>query len=239
MSILIKFTWSLVFAMVFANQTLAKSPHEQDILSFIRELEANGNYAAIHHAIPNAKRPDRPVNQMTVGEVLSWQGSLTGVKSTAAGAYQFIHKTLKKLVNENDIPKTRVFDQSLQDQLARILMKACAPHLRAEQISKNYADCLAKIWAALPVTQGPKKGQSAYEGIAGNTALASVETYLDVLQGTKIDRASASAPLLQAAPEGPNIIIVQNRVAKINSALIKLGGNKSIHQFNFDPYALE
>ena len=121
---------------------------------------------------------------MRVGEVLDWQKRVraAGAPATAAGGYQVIYKTLRRLVTRHGIALDARFTPALQDRLARHLINECGPKgPRARH--PRYGNCLAGIWAALPLTSGPGKGRSAYYNLAGNRALTSPETLLALLAG--------------------------------------------------------
>ncbi len=119
---------------------------------------------------------------MSVGEVLDWQKSLGRVKSTATGGYQFIRPTLENLVRNHKIDRARLFDEDLQDHLAKLLIAKCG-YRNTQKDNVRFANCLAGIWAALPLVSGPNKGRSRYHNVAGNRAGITPETVLAFLAG--------------------------------------------------------
>jgi hypothetical protein len=159
---------------------IAETAKPEDMLRFIRHFEARGSYDRYYSGIKTP--PPKPLTQLTVGEVITWQKSLRGTKSTASGAYQFIRPTLERLVRKYKISRTRAFDEALQDQLAQLLISEC-PDRDLPKDNLRFGNCLATIWAALPVLTGPKKGQSHYKGVAGNRALTSPENVMAMLSG--------------------------------------------------------
>ena len=164
-----------------------------DLLRFIRALEAPRGYTDYERRIRIP--PPRPLTAMTVGEVLNWQVRVrrSGAPSTAAGGYQIIYPTLKRLVTKYEVSRTLRFDARLQDHLARLLIGECGqPGPRRNH--PRYGNCLAGIWAALPLTHGPNRGRSAYHGVAGNRALTHPDTVLDLLAGLPVDIASHGTP---------------------------------------------
>lgn len=157
----------------------AQARDGSNLLAFLRHHEAGGSYDRYYAKIKTA--PPAPLTQMTVGEVLAWQRSLGRVTSTAAGGYQIIKGTLADLIARGAVSPSERFDASTQDKLARHLIADCAPAQAKGDVA--FANCLAGIWAALPLVSGPKRGRSAYHGIAGNRARTSPESVLAVLQG--------------------------------------------------------
>ena len=168
-----------------------------DLLTFIRRLEAPRGYDDYERRIPIA--PPHPLTQMRLGEVLDWQRRVraAGAPSTAAGGYQIIYPTLLRLVQKHDLDLNAVFDAVLQDRLAQRLIAECGPRpkVTAQSAHRRFANCLAGIWAALPLTTGPGRGRSAYHGVAGNRALTSPETVLALLAGTPVDMRRAPQPV--------------------------------------------
>lgn len=122
-------------------------------------------------------RPPMPLTQMTIGEVMAFQNRMVaaGSESSAVGRYQFIRKTLKRLVDNSELPHDALFDRNVQDYLARLLMAECEFYTPQEH-ELEIANCLAQVWAAFPVATGKKAGRSYYDGIAGNRALVDVGT---------------------------------------------------------------
>ena len=178
----------LLATLVTLGLLTAGQPHHAapstttDLLTFIRALEAPRGYDDYERRIPIP--PPRPLTQMTVAEVLAWQRRVRAADaiSSAAGGYQIIYKTLNRLVDRNGIDRAALFDARMQDRLARLLISECG-RLGPPPEHRRYADCLAGIWAALPLTSGPKRGESAYRHIAGNRARTTPETVLALLQG--------------------------------------------------------
>lgn len=162
----------------------AETPKQDDMLRFIRHFEAGGSYDRYYTGIKSP--PPKPLTQLTVGEVLEWQKSLRGTKSTASGGYQFIRKTLARLVQQYNIPLETKFDAKLQDRLAQLLISEC-PNKDLPKDNLRFGNCLAAIWAALPVLTGPKKGESRYKGLAGNKALTTPDNVLAMLSGKEVN----------------------------------------------------
>lgn len=212
----------------------AKAQGDANLLTFIRVLEAGGQYDRYHADIPVS--PPRPLTSMTVGEVIAWQRSLSRVKSTAAGGYQIIRKTLEDIVARHGIDLSAQYDRAMQDRMARLLISQCAEEKRRGQLA--FANCLAGIWAALPLVSGPKRGKSAYQGIAGNKARTTPEKFLAVLAGANI------ADVEQIAPSGETIAYGEGAVKVSRRALVRSqvermanGAAGQSVVYTFDPYA--
>ncbi|GAA3860370.1 hypothetical protein [Celeribacter arenosi] len=129
-------------------------------------------YDAVQHG---AKRPPQKLpTDMTLGEVFAWIKATPG-QPHAIGRYQFIPKTLARVVTELDLgPKVR-FSPAVQDRLADVLLReAGLEAFRARTLSRHgFMNNLAKIWAGLPTSSG----KSHYHGYAGNRATITWEQF--------------------------------------------------------------
>ena len=182
---------------------------------------------------------------MTLGEVLDWQSRVrdAGAPSTAAGGYQVIRATLARLVRQHGLDRAALFDPAMQDRLARLLVAECGdpgPPSRHPHV----ADCLAGIWAALPLATGPRKGQSAYRGVAGNRALTDPETVLAVLGGRPVALPEGLPERGARAPADAAVLAFGAvRLRRIQSAVRAATGTgtltPSIRDWSLDPYAVD
>ncbi len=165
-----------------------------DLLTFIRHIEAGGGgYDAFEHRI--SVPPPKRLTAMRVDEVLAWQTRVraAGNPSTAAGGYQIIRQTLDRMVKNSTVSRTALFNADTQDRLARSLIGECGSS--AQRV--RFANCLAGIWAALPLVSGPNRGRSAHHGIAGNRAHTTPETILALLAGKPVPISRTSAARLR------------------------------------------
>ncbi len=164
-----------------------------DLLTFIRHIEAGGGYDAFEHRI--SVPPPKRLTAMRVDEVLAWQTRVraAGNPSTAAGGYQIIRQTLNRMVKNGTVSGTALFNADTQDRLARSLIGECGSS--AQRV--RFANCLAGIWAALPLVSGPNRGRSAHHGIAGNRAHTTPETILALLAGKPMPISRTSAARLR------------------------------------------
>ncbi len=148
----------------------ANTGTEKDLLDFIAAPESNGSYNVIFGG------EERDLTGMTVQQVLDLQETMksSGDASTAVGRYQFINKTLKGLIEENNIPKDRLFDESLQDELGQKLLerRGLKSFKKGSLSTDKFIENLAKEWAALPKD---KSGKSYYDGDGLNKSLVSYQ----------------------------------------------------------------
>ena len=226
----------LAFMLCLTGATVQAK--DQSLLSFIRHYEAGGSYDRYYAGITTP--PPKPLTAMTVGEVMAWQSSLRGVKSTASGGYQFIRKTLATLVVKNRIDKRAPFDAAMQDRLARLLIDDCAE--ARSRGDKPFANCLAGIWAALPLVSGPKRGRSAYHGVAGNKALTTPNRVLAVIAGTPFTAPARKHGQQQASRTvyaGGGVVLTRQQLIRRETRNIRENGKtgRSI-VYKHDPYAL-
>jgi len=235
----------LCLAALPALPTGAEVGTTTDLLTFVRHLEAPDGYDAYEARIPIA--PPKPLTSMTLAEVLAWQVRVrrSGAPSTAAGGYQIIYPTLQRLVRKYGIDRDARFDAGMQDRLARLLIAECGdrPALAATAAHSRYGNCLAGIWAALPLTAGRNRGRSAYHGVAGNRALTSPRIVLALLAGEPAPlRRGAGSARPDTVTEPPLAFgAVRVRMSDIDAAMrsaADTGGlTPSVHEWEFDPYA--
>ena len=170
----------VVFALLFACAIEARACNEDTMLEFIGSLEAPGGFDTVYYGARIA--PTRPITTMRVGEVLDWQRRTVrgGSVSSAAGRYQIVRPTLKRLVDTGVVSRDETFSPQVQTRLGRHLLRETG--YRAGDTSAATANRIAGVWAALPRIGGAGAGRSVYEGIAGNHALVKAGTYQGVLE---------------------------------------------------------
>jgi len=154
--------------------------NDVDFLNMMGNVEAPGGFGQVFGGVPIL--PPESLEEMTIGEVLDYQQRIRalGTLSSAVGRYQFIHETLRHLVAELGISPDLVFDGEVQTFLARALMAECGFY-ETDRDQIALANCLAGVWASLPVVEGPQRGRSAYAEDGLNRALVAPETVLAVL----------------------------------------------------------
>lgn len=175
---------TLVFVLA---SMLAGLVHAQDFgandapfLNLVGDVEGPRGFGDVYGGAPFF--PEKALDTMTIGQVLAYQRDLraAGTVSSAVARYQFIHTTLSSLVDRLELDTNLVFDGEVQTYLARHMMRDCGFYDRTTPLPA-LGDCLAHVWAALPLLSGPYAGRSAYHGIAGNAALLDPSTVRTVL----------------------------------------------------------
>jgi muramidase (phage lysozyme) len=157
-------------AMTVAMRAPYSRPHigadVEQIRYIIGQAESRRHgYDAVQHG---AKiRPSKPPTQMTIQEIYAWIDA-TPKQPHAIGRYQFIPKTLRRVVAQLNVPHSTQFTPTIQDALADILLEeAGLSAFQTGQMKRHdFMNNLAKIWAGLPNSTG----KSHYHGFAGNKA---------------------------------------------------------------------
>lgn len=158
------------------------------LLDLIGSLEGPKGYSDYYRGakIP----PPRPLENMTVGEVMAWQQRNKDVRSnSAAGRYQIINKTLGGLVGQGVLSLDEPFNARAQDRAAIALAdRRGLTRYRAGQISEQqFAQNLAMEWAAFPAATRdrrgrPAQGQSYYAGDGLNKSLTTLDRVLATIR---------------------------------------------------------
>lgn len=154
--------------------------NDVEFLNLMGNLEGLRGFGTVSDFAPIL--PERPLTEMTLAEVLDYQREIRemGTISSAVGRYQFIYLTLRDLVETHGISDELRFDEEIQTYLARFLMHHCGFYDAATR-DIHLANCLAGVWAALPLVSGPQRGQSAYADDRVNKAFVAPQIVLDVL----------------------------------------------------------
>ncbi len=152
----------------FPDATLGRlSGRDVDVIrALIMEAESRRDgYDAVQHGarIP----PPRPPTQMTIAQIYQWIEDTPG-QPHAIGKYQFVPKTLVRVVEKAGVDPGARFSPAVQDRLGDVLLsEAGLNRFRAGTLSRvAFMNNLAKIWAGLPNASG----KSHYHGYAGNKA---------------------------------------------------------------------
>ncbi|MGY6535547.1 MAG: hypothetical protein ACXIVG_09410 [Pararhodobacter sp.] len=149
-------------------------------LNLMGDVEAPRGFDTVSGFAPVP--PPLPLTEMTLEEVLRYQERIRamGTVSSAVGRYQFIYPTLRRLVDELGISGNLRFDAEVQTYLARFLMHDCGFFERQTPLPE-LGNCLAGVWAALPLVSGPRIGQSVYADDGINRALVAPEVVIEIL----------------------------------------------------------
>lgn len=187
------------------------------LLRFIYKTETGKTPPMCYEVIYAHKQHklDKPLTSMTLDEVVAAQRTWSRHHgSSAAGAPQFIRKTLRGLIAELGLLGSQRFTQDLQDRLAYHLLKrrGYEKFMSGRMSKTEFAKQLACEWASFPVlkgTQGQKcyvaRGQSYYAGDRLNKALVeprAVENLLDRVSATD-GHTEPSAPSRPQEPTEP------------------------------------
>lgn len=157
----------------------------KSLLNFIASHEAPEGYDQVYGG--SRLWPERNITGMTIDQVLAWQDAsvAVGSRSSAAGRYQIIRKTLRSLKGMLGLTGAEFFDPEMQDRMAFALLKGRGwADFAAGRVSEDrFGNAVAAEWASLPMLSGPKRGRSRYDGDGLNSALTSVEAYRKALRG--------------------------------------------------------
>ncbi len=161
-----------------------------DLLKFIRTAEARGNYNAIWLGIKHEDYPTKPLTEMTVKEVLDWQHSIDAkYRSEAAGAYQILEDTLRRIMKSRDASThgweySDLFDAARQDNFALLLIRGrgLQRYLDWHDSAEIFCSRLAMEWASLPLVSGPRKGHGYYDGDGLNKSNADPDEFLKIVR---------------------------------------------------------
>jgi hypothetical protein len=175
---------ALAFLLTPARLALANEMHfaanDTEFLNLLGQIEAPRGFGTVSDFAPLL--PERALYTLTIGEVLDYQRQIRalGTLSSAVGRYQFIYVTLYRLVESHRISEHLVFDPEVQTYLARFLMHDCGFYERMTPVIR-LGNCLANVWAALPLLSGPQVGKSAYSADGVNKALVAPDAVIEVL----------------------------------------------------------
>jgi len=145
----------------------------QTLLSFIVGAETSKGYDDYYSG--SVLTPPKPVTQMTVGEIKDWQrrSVAAGSESSAVGGIQMIASTLERTQQALGVSDDAIFDQALQNRFGEHLLegRGFSRWAAGGMSDEEFADGLAKEWAALPMFTGANRGLSAYanDGLNGHT----------------------------------------------------------------------
>ena len=183
----------------------------QKLLSVIYDVESDGDYDQWNYAAKNI--PETPITDMTVEQIMRYQGDENG---PAAGAGQIKFNTFKTLLKMDDgLLPTDVFTPEVQDHANNRLLdrRGFNAWSRGEKSSFDFANDLASEWAGLPLVRDTikttgevrKAGESRYgnntPGISANNWLSAVTSAF----GDEVpDQIGPSAPVYKSTPVFPN-----------------------------------
>jgi hypothetical protein len=165
------------------------------LLNFIGKAESNNNYNAYFRHANNSNNPE--LVSKSVNEILAFQDQFVaaGSPSSAAGKYQIIRQTLRRMVQQGKVAGSDPFNQETQDKLAVELMRQrqLNDFLAGTLDRDDFAVKLAMEWASMPVPKAVTRkdgrtvhpGQSYYAGDSLNKALVTVEAFRAAIDSAK------------------------------------------------------
>lgn len=187
-----------------------------ELLRFIRRAETGeDDQNEQYRKIIRHKETElpKPVTAYTIDELLAAQvGWGKKWKSSAAGAYQIIRKTLAGLKTSLKLSGNEKFSPDLQDRLGFALLQGRGwDKYAAGKLSRDaFATEIAKEWASMPVLKAMKganrqiaRGQSYYAGDGLNKSLVTPEEFEAVLDKARKQKAGPEPrePIRDAFPE--------------------------------------
>ena len=141
---------------------------KSEILDAVYEAESNSNYDQWHL---NAKNiPEKPLTEMTVEEIMRYQGDNKG---PAAGAGQIKFDTLQYLIDYGTIQPTDVFTVETQDKAHSRLLdrRGFQAWVSGEMSNTDFGQNVAKEYAGIPLLADEEvngvlrpRGSSRYGG---------------------------------------------------------------------------
>jgi len=157
-------------------ETISPTRKGNELLDFIGRLESSDNYNIV------VGGEIRPLTKMTVKEVRKLQKDRLDKKlDTAVGRYQIKQSTFEETARKLGIVENSLFDETLQDQMGRHLLKIRgfedfkAGKISTEELIKK----LSKEWAAISTD---KSNKSYYDNDGKNRALTNFKTIKDLLE---------------------------------------------------------
>lgn len=171
---------------------------QRNLLDFIYSIEGESDYNMWNHG--TEIRPDKPLTELTVKEVLHWQQrNRTELplerQFSAAGAGQIVYTTLSGLVRNGVINLDDLYNEETQDKAnLHLLNRRGYPAWKSGRIStEEFGNRLSMEWAALPVLQDTyhrkkrhrlKRGQGYHDGTSNNSAQVGANEFQSVLENS-------------------------------------------------------
>lgn len=144
---------------------------ERGLLDLIGKEGGAAGYDAVWNG--SKVQPNKPLSQMTLGEVKAWQAQSikAGSKSSAAGRYQFVSKTLAAQQASAGLKDTDLFNAENQDKLALNLLDAnktsgLTAWREGRATDAQFSDYVASQWALFKNSSG----RGTYDGDGLNKA---------------------------------------------------------------------
>lgn len=180
-------------------------------LDLIRSVEAPGGYGVVY--ANRQSRLPKPLVTMTINEVIAdgsrrSQDRTGGIKgSSAAGAFQFMQKTLTGLRDSLGLTGSELMTPDLQDRLGYqlLIQRGYKRYMAGTMSMADFGNELAEEWASFPLLKpqnGKRRGQSNYAGDGQNHVLIAPGPVEACLRAMRAESAlgAPNAPVLMPPP---------------------------------------
>jgi muramidase (phage lysozyme) len=178
------------------------------------------------------KKTDKPLSQMTIGEVKQLQKEMLAnpankMNSSAAGKYQIVGTTLRSLQKDMGVGDDALFDGKMQDSMATELLKRRglnsfqSGNMGAGQFQSN----LSKEWASIA---NPNTGRSYY-GQATGTSSQAIQTAMKGLTMPGLpDGANTTGPTGAPVTTGDALVAETKTQTQLLAQLVNQGKVKNM-----------
>lgn len=140
-------------------------------------------------------KPLKALTEMTIGEIQAYQDQMiaNGASSGAVGRYQITKGTLADLISRYKIDSNALFDASLQDKLAIIILKECkySQWIEGTVTDDQFQYNLAGRWASVENPHNP--GNSRYPTQSVGTTIKNLQTAMDKTENILTNNIQISA----------------------------------------------
>ena len=170
------------------------------VLQTVFDVESNGDFNRWHDNAQNI--PETPLTQMTVSEIMGYQG---GENGPAAGAGQIKYNTFQYLLNTGTLKPDEVFSPQVQRKAHFRLLdrRGFNEWVQGELSNDGFIQRLAREYAAVPLAQDEQvgdtlreSGKSRYGG--SNAHRISLDNMRNVLTSLKSPSMASEAALDEA-----------------------------------------
>jgi hypothetical protein len=170
------------------------------VLQTVFDVESNGDFNRWHDNAQNI--PETPLTQMTVSEIMGYQG---GENGPAAGAGQIKYNTFQYLLDTGTLKPDEVFSPQVQRKAHSKLLdrRGFNEWVQGELSNDGFIQRLAREYAAVPLAQDEQvgdtlreSGKSRYGG--SNAHRISLDNMRNVLTSLKSPSMASEAALDEA-----------------------------------------
>ena len=184
----------------------------------------------------------KDLTSMSIDEVIAFQKSRGQAAGKAAGLYQFMPDTLKRIANKVGITGDQKFDLETQNRLAHAQLEELGldAYQKGQMSLEKFAKRVAGVWAAFPVLEDTviddrhgyrelKRGDSYYKSVGNNKANVTPEEFIKMISNAATEE---SQPEEILNPDGTSRLDDQqkaklNEIFAMNTAPTMQGGHHS------------